>query len=96
MVLTELTDEERKAQGLGDDSCALLVKGLGQYGPHAAAKNAGFKQGDVLVAFGDRTQRMSESDLFCELMNTTRPGQRLDVAVLREGKRLTLKLPMQP
>ena len=49
LVLEDLADEERSRRGLGAQAMALFVKGVGQYGKHAAAKNAGFQKDDVIV-----------------------------------------------
>jgi serine protease Do len=74
---------------------ALLVKTVGQYNKHAAAKNAGFQKGDVIVALGEDTARMTESELLGRLLQTTRPGQKLKATVLRGAERVELQLPMQ-
>jgi serine protease Do len=93
--LEDLSDEQRKNHNIGIDSLALLAEHVGQYGPHAAAKRAGFRKGDILVNIGEVSQRMTESDLMVQLMQTTKPGEKLPVTVLRDGRRVELKLPMQ-
>ncbi|HJZ55503.1 MAG TPA: PDZ domain-containing protein, partial [Gemmataceae bacterium] len=74
---------------------ALRVKYLGQNGPHAAAKNAGFQQGDVLIAFDGKTDLMRETDVFAHALLTRKPAETLKVSVVRGGKTLELNLPMQ-
>lgn len=95
MVLTDLTDEERLARGLAKDKLGLFVKGLGQYGKHAAAKNAGFQKDDVLVELDGKSGRLSEGELIGQLLQQTKPGQKLKAVVLRGEKRVELMLPMQ-
>jgi hypothetical protein len=95
MVLEAASDEERKKAGLGEGEMALRVKHVGQYGPHAAAKNAGFLAGDVLVAFDGRTDLFREADLLAYAVESRRPGETVAVTLLREGKRKVLQLPMQ-
>lgn len=95
MVLTDLTDEERSARGLAKDKLALFVKGLGQYGKHAAAKNAGFQKEDVLLELGGQSARITEGELIGQLLQKTRPGEKLKATVLRGDKRVELMLPMQ-
>jgi len=95
MVLVDLTDEERLTRGLAKDKLGLFVKGLGQYGKHAAAKNAGFQKDDVLVELNGQSARITEGELIGQLLQQTRPGQKLKAAVLRGGKRVELMLPMQ-
>lgn len=95
MVLTDLTDEERVARGLAKDKLGLFVKGLGQYGKHAAAKNAGFQKDDVLVEVNGQSARISEGEFIGQLLQQTRPGEKLKTVVLRGDKRVELMLPMQ-
>lgn len=93
--LLDLTDEERKARGLGTESMALWVKGLGMYGIHAAAKKAGFQKDDVLVEVADIKDRISESRLHGHLMQEHVQGEKVPVKVLRGDKTVELLLPMQ-
>ncbi len=95
MVLVDLTDEERTARGLPKDKLALFVKGLGQYGKHAAAKNAGFQKDDVLLELNGQSARITEGELLGQLLQTTKPGEKLKTTVLRGDQRKELMLPMQ-
>ena len=95
-MLAELTAEQRADLDVPDqDAMALLVKRVGQYGPHAAAKKAGFRQGDILVSFDGRTNLQRETDVFVYAITARKPGDRVPVTVLRGKRRLTLMLPMQ-
>lgn len=93
--LQDLTDEERTTRGLGKDKLALLLQGVGQYGKHAAAKNAGFQKDDVLVELDGKSARLTEGELIGRLLQQTKPGQKLKAVVLRGEKRVELMLPMQ-
>ena len=95
MKLQDLTDEERVARGLGKDKLGLLVQGLGQYGKHAAAKNAGFRKDDVLLELDGKATRLTEGELIGQLLQKTKPGQRIKAVVLRGNERVELMLPMQ-
>jgi len=96
MLLAALPAEERQEAGLTNPKqMALKVEHLGQYGAHAAAKKAGFKKGDVLVEFDGRTNLLREADLFERGLTKLKPGDKVRVTVLRDGKRVDLKLPMQ-
>ncbi len=95
MVLTDLTDEERLTRGLSKDKLGLFVKGLGQYGKHATAKNAGFRKDDVLVELNGKSARITEGELIGQLLQTTKPGEKLKATVLRGEQRVELLLPMQ-
>lgn len=93
--LVDLNDEERKQRGLGSSGMALWVKGLGMYGPHAAAKKAGFQKEDVLVEVAGIKERITESRLHGHLLQEHLQGGQVPVTVLRGDKRVELKLPMQ-
>ena len=95
MVLTDLTDEERLTRSLSKDKLGLFVKGLGQYGKHATAKNAGFRKDDVLVELNGKSARITEGELIGQLLQTTKPGEKLKATVLRGDQRVELLLPMQ-
>lgn len=95
MRLDDLSSEARRGLGLADDVLALRVRYLGEYGDHAAAKNAGFRKGDVLVEMDGRDARLTESQWMTTLVNDKRPGDRVAVIVLRDGQRRRFELPMQ-
>ena len=95
LLFSEATAEQRRSAKVRDDELALVVKHVGQYGPHAAAKRAGFKKGDLVVSFDGQTRNMSTSELLAYSVQKTKPGQRIPVTVFRSGKRIQLKLPMQ-
>ena len=95
LLFEDASDAQRRTSGVTADGLALVVKHVGQYGPHAAAKRAGFRKGDVVVAFHGRDDRMSRSELLAYAAQNTRPGQNVAVTVVRNGKRIDLRLPMQ-
>jgi serine protease Do len=95
MVLADLTDEERKQRSLPIESLGLFVKHVGQYGIHAAAKNAGFQKGDVIVGLEQFNRRMTESELIGIILRDYPAKQRLKTAVLRGSDRLVLEMPLQ-
>lgn len=95
LVLEALGPEARQELKLADDSLALRVKYVGQYNEHAAGKNAGFREGDVLVSFDGLSQPWRETDLIAYAVTERRPGDKVAVTILRDGQRLELTLPMQ-
>ncbi len=95
MSLVDLSDSDRATRGLANDKLALHVKGLGQYGKHAAAKNAGFQKDDVLLELNGKSTRITEGELIGQLLQQTKPGEKLKATVLRGDKRVELLLPMQ-
>jgi serine protease Do len=95
LFLVPVTDDERKSTGLEDNVLALRIKHAGEYNEHAAAKNAGFRKGDILVELDGSSAPLTESELLVAMMNSKRPGDKVPAVVLREGKRIELKLPIQ-
>lgn len=95
MVLENLTPEESKAMGIAPGSMALRARHVGQYGPHAAAQNAGFLKGDVMVSLEGRQDFTSETQLIRYILNAKKSGDKVPVTVLRNGKPKDLKMPVQ-
>ncbi len=95
MQMEDIDDTERTRLGLARDSMALRIRHVGQYGPHAAAKNEGFMAQDILVQVGTLTSRLTESALIGHLLTHQKPGQKLPAQVLRDRVRLSFQLPQQ-
>lgn len=95
LLFESLPPEDREKAGLPAGTLALRIKHVGQYGPHAAAKNAGFLKGDVLVELDGKKDPLTESQLMTALIDAKRPGDRVTAVVLRDGNRITLNLPIQ-
>lgn len=98
MVLEDLPAADRAAAGIADKDLALRVKYVGQYGDHARAKQAGFVKGDIVVSVDGKTQAQTETTLVTRLANTKKPGDRVTMNILRDGKphTLTINLPEVP
>jgi serine protease Do len=94
LVLEDLSDEARQERKISKDALALRVKYVGQYGHHAAGKNAGFQQNDVIVAIGDIKNRTTESE-FMAFALKHRAGENISAKVRRGDKTVDLKLPIQ-
>jgi len=95
MSLETLDAEARKKAEVPESGMALRAKHVGAYGEHAAAKNAGFQVGDILLSFGDKTDLQSETAWIFYALNNRKVGDKVPVTVLRNGKKMTLMLPMQ-
>lgn len=95
MVLRDLDDVERTQHQLRHDQLALLVKSVGQYGEHAAAKNAGFQEGDILLEMSGMKERATESEVIGKLLQKHQRGEQISAKVSRAGEQITLRLPMQ-
>lgn len=95
LKLEELPAEDRRRLNIADGQMALLVQHVGQYGAHAAAKNAGFQQGDIIVEFDGRKDLLRDADILVYGVTQKKTGDKVTVSVLRDGKPKTLTLPMQ-
>ena len=95
LSLEDLPDAERTRRGLDSTQLALLVKHVGEYGKHAAAKKAGFRKDDVIIELEDVTGRLSESELLGQFLVKTKAGDKKEATVLRGTERLKLVLPIQ-
>jgi S1-C subfamily serine protease len=93
--LEEISDTERAKAKLTGDVLALRVVHVGEYGEHAAAKRAGVRKGDIVVAFDGREARMTESELLAHGVQGRRPGDQVTVVVLRDGERKALTFALQ-
>lgn len=95
LVLEDLPADARREAGLSEDALALRVKHVGQYGEHAAGKNAGFQKDDILVNIDGHTSRMTETDLLAYALNERQPGDIMQITVLRGAEQVALKLPVK-
>ncbi|MCS7468533.1 PDZ domain-containing protein [Stieleria sp. ICT_E10.1] len=95
MVLEPSTHSDAAPVSDGNESMALHVKRVGKYGPHGTAKRIGVREGDVITSFDGRTDLSSEQDLLTYVVTSKQPGDQVDVTVLRDGKELSYKLPIQ-
>jgi hypothetical protein len=95
MKMDDLDDATRELLGLTKDQMALKIFHVGQYGPHAAAKKAGFQKDDIILEIGDLNTRMTESAIIGHLLLSNLPGEKIPSVVLRGGERLKLELPQQ-
>jgi len=94
-MLLEAVEEDARPKSLKANQMALRAKHVGEYGPHAAAKNAGLKSEDVIVSWDGRGDFLRETDILAYGMTQKKPGDKINVAVFRDGKPLTFILPMQ-
>lgn len=95
LFLKKMPVEMRESLKLPSDKFVLRAQHVGQYAPHNAAKEAGFKVGDILVSFDGKSDFARETDLLEYALNELKPGSSVPVVIWRDGKNveLTLKIP---
>lgn len=92
MFLVPLSAEERAAAGLKEDQLGLVAKHVGEYGEHAAAKNAGVRKGDIIIEFDGIERAASESELLAHTVQNRKKGETVVVKALRGGKEMEFKI----
>jgi len=95
MVIDPATADERSKAGAPADGAALRVRFVGQFGPHATAKQAGFLAGDVITAYDGKTDIKHETDLLSYAVTQKKVGDKVAIDFYRNGKKMTLSIPMQ-
>ena len=90
--LEDLPEADRERAGLSEAALALRVRNVYR---NAAAGPAGFRRGDILVTFDGKSGRASESALLTQILQERLSGETIPVTVLRAGKRINLKMPVE-
>lgn len=96
LVLETASPDERAEARIDSDKMLLKVKHVGMYGAHAAGKNAGVQEDDLIVSYDGRSDLMTDSDVLRYGATQKTVGETVVLGVLRKGKTLNLKIPMQP
>jgi serine protease Do len=87
LLLEELPERERQSAGIAEGALALRVKHAGEYGEHAAAKNAGVRKGDIIIAVDGRSDLRAEAEVLALALQKKTPSDRLELTLLRGGER---------
>lgn len=95
MKLAALSAEERTAANIPPGQMALRVEHVGKYGQHGVANRAGIKEADIVTGFAGQTNLMTPSLLLAWGVTHTRPNEKVDVVLMRDGKEMTKKILMQ-
>ena len=98
MTLQDLSDVERQRRGMSETDMGLKVGSInrsGRRGGQTNAAKAGIQRGDIIVAFGDQTQRSTESGLIGYVLQERSAVRTLPIAVLRDGKRMEFQLSLE-
>lgn len=95
LKLEEAAPAERKKAGIEDGAIALRVQHAGEYGEHAAAKNAGARKGDIIIPVDGRREWMRETDLLAYSLQSKLPGDSLELTILRDGERKHVSFKLQ-
>lgn len=100
MTLQDLSDAERKQSGIDDTAMALHVENLARRdrrrgGGQTNAQRAGIRRGDIIVGFGDRTDRLSESGVIGYVLQEQAQAKSLPVKLTRKGEQIDVTLSLE-
>lgn len=94
MRLLPLDESERQKLDLRSPM-ALRVANVGKYGLHATAHKAGVRVDDILIEFDGQSDLIREADVFDHVNEKFRPGDRVQMKFLRNGRERTVEIPIQ-
>jgi len=94
LLLEDVPAADRAKAGVPENTLALRVKHVGEYGEHAVAKKAGFRKDDILLSVDGRKDPMSEGALMAYLLGKPK-GAEVPFTLVRTGSPMSLSLRMQ-
>ncbi len=86
-----LGKEERKSEGFSQEGMLIKVVSLRGKG---LAEKLGLQKGDFIISLAGRSEPRTFDELKSDLLRRYRPGDRVQLSVLREGKTLELEGPL--
>ena len=93
-----LTRDELTKAGLPADAFAMRIGYIVDWGDESHtgrnAKQAGLRKGDVVLSIAGRSDFASEGELQAWFRLTQRAGTEVKVEILRDGKRVEIRLPV--
>ncbi len=97
MVLKELSDVERQRSGIGEKEMALKVDNIWRRGrgSDSNAQKAGIRRGDTIIAYGDRTDRLTESGVIAYMLQEEPQAKSIPVKLLRNEEQVTVELSLE-
>ena len=99
MVLKDLSDAERQRSGIEDTEMALNVETVSRGGRRSSgqtnAQRAGIRRGDIIVAYGDRTNRLTESGIIGYVLQDKPKAKTLPIKLLRNGEQIDVELSLE-
>ena len=99
MVLEDLSDAERQRNGIGETEMALNVKTVSRRerrsNTESNAQKAGIRRGDIIIGYGDSTDRLTESGIIGYVLQEEPQAKTLPVKFLRNGEQVEVELSLE-
>ncbi len=97
MVLKDLPTAERQRMGIGEKEMALRVDNIWRRGRNSDsnAQKADIRRGDIIVGYGDCTDRLTESGVIAYVLQEEPQAKVLPIKLLRNGKQVTVELSLE-
>lgn len=99
MVLQDLSDAERQRNGIGENEMALSVETVSRRSRRSNtetnAQKAGIHRGDIITAYGERTDRLTESSIIGYVLQDTPQVKALPIKLLRNGEQIEVELSLE-
>ncbi len=98
MTLKDLSETDRQHNGIDASEMALQVENIShrdRRGGQTNAQRAGIRRGDIIIAFGERTDRLSESGIIGFVLQEQPQAKSLPVKLLRNGEQIQVNLSLE-
>jgi serine protease Do len=99
MKLEDLSDAERQQSGIDKAEMALSVTNITRRerrsGGQTNAQKAGIQRGDVIIGFGERADRLTESGIIGYVLQEQSQAKALPVTLLRNGQKIKVDLSLE-
>ena len=99
MELDDLSDTERQQNGIDKTKMALSVENISRRERRSSgqtnAQRAGIRRGDIIVGFGEHTDRLSESGVIGYVLQEQAQAKSLPIKLLRNGERISVNLSLE-
>ena len=99
MVLQDLPDAERQSKGIGKTEMALNVEAVSRRSRRSNsetnAQKAGIRRGDIIIAYGDQTDRLTESGIIAYILQEHPQTKALPIKLLRNGAQVEVGLSLE-
>ena len=99
MVLKDLSDTQRQRNSIGETEMALNVETVSRGGRRSSeqtnAQKAGIRRGDIVIAYGERTERLTESGIIGYVLQDKPQAKTLPIKLLRNGEQIEVKLSLE-